>query len=475
MALKKSGASIEVGVTCALCHSTVDAQTGKVVHGAVNADLNSGLLMAMASNTAAFFPHAEIPSLEHFVSERSNTVRASDGRPVKLPDPQRLEDAVDATLLQWPPGSFDSMVDLVGAPSQLPDSFTYEDYPFSWSGAFMAGPFHGLSVQNNNVHALNSDTFVHTDSSRDLFGIDKEVYLATLLQHAASRRFRFDPNVDGVPSAFFAAVDPTPGTPAMNQVVPLPGYPKPSLVAADGLWSTRPGERVWERVNAMSAWQNVLVPPPAPIQAAAETRALGKAVFARAGCASCHSGPGFTNHRIVPVAEIGTEPSRARALQRMGDLLVPPRALSFEQTTPLSRPPREVAVPVSALDPGQIQLAFAQRGSSGGYKVSGLLGLYWSAPYLHDGGVAVGPNAERQLGIPGTSLQRIPPDPSQSLRALVDRNLRARVISANDGNSDLRAVHVRGAGHEFWVDPEAGFGAEEQHALIVYLLTLERG
>jgi hypothetical protein len=36
----------------------------------------------------------------------------------------------------------------------------------------------------------------------------------------------------------------------------------------------------------------------------------------------------------------------------------------------------------------------AHRGSNGGYKVPSLVGLYWSEPYLHDGGVAVGKRIE---------------------------------------------------------------------------------
>jgi hypothetical protein len=475
MAVRRQRGRFQVGITCAACHSTVDPRTGLVVHGAPNADLNSGLLLALAPNSAAFFPHVGLKSLDAFMTERSPTMTAPGGRRVRLPDPDQLEHAVDAQLLKWPPGSFDSMVDLVAAPTQIPDSFTFEDYPYNWSGAFMAGPFRGLSVQSNNVHALNSDPFVHADASARLFGIEKELYLATLLQHAARARYRFDSSTGVVPSAFFASVDPTPGTPGMNEVVRVPTYPQVSLIAPDGLWNTAPGERVWERVNAMSAWQNTLVPPRPPIPRSLERFERGRSVFGRAGCPRCHSGPGFMNHRIVPVEEIGTEPARAHALHDTEKIFTQPVALGFDQKAPLSAQPRSINVPTAELDPQQIQLAFAHGDSLGGYKTPGLSGLFWSAPYLHDGGVAVGADEKTELGAAGTVLRFVAPDPSHSLRALLDRELRARVIEANDASADLQQVHVRGVGHEFWVDSSAGFDSEDQRSLIHYLLLIDDG
>ena len=82
--------------------------------------------------------------------------------------------------------------------------------------------------------------------------------------------------------------------------------------------------------------------------------------------------------------------------------------------------------PLQHLDPEQIKLGFAHGNSPGGYKVKGLIGLYWSAPYLHDGGVAVGPNIKTQLGIPGTltkELNRIRPI---VYGHMVDRRLRRK-------------------------------------------------
>ena len=82
------------------------------------------------------------------------------------------------------------------------------------------------------------------------------------------------------------------------------------------------------------------------------------------------------------------------------------------------------------------------------------------------------PNAQTQCGVPGTLLPGISPDPVHSLRALIDRALRQRVIAANATAPSLQAMHVQGTGHEFWIDAEAGFTPADQGALIQYVFSL---
>jgi hypothetical protein len=94
MPLKFSSGRLKVGISCAVCHSTVDPLTKQVVEGAPNADLNAGLLLALAANSAAYFPHARL------------------GEMAALPDPGVLEETVDASLTKWPPGTFDTTPDL---------------------------------------------------------------------------------------------------------------------------------------------------------------------------------------------------------------------------------------------------------------------------------------------------------------------------------------------------------------------------
>ena len=73
----------------------------------------------------------------------------------------------------------------------------------------------------------------------------------------------------------------------------------------------------------------------------------------------------------------------------------------------------------------------------------------------------------------GTSLRNIQPDPSASLRVLLDRRLRRQAIAANRANSDLQKSNVDGSGHNYWVDKRAGFTTEAQTDLIQFLLSLD--
>jgi hypothetical protein len=464
------GGQVKAGITCAACHATVDPVTKLVVEGAPNADLNAGLLMAMASNSAAYFTHTDISSLREYL--HGLTVETSDGKTARLPDPESLEAAVDANLMKWPKGNFDSTIDMKSNPSQIPDSFTSGDFPFGWSGHAMAGSFKGLSTFNNNVHAQNSDSLTQSEVSRELFGIDKEVYIGTILQNAPNQKYRYTAANGQKPSEFFAKVDPTPGAPGVNEVIKPPSFPKATLVAPDGLIVSSPGTKVNEQNNAMSAWQNTLVPPKPRIESNPEAGTLGRGVFQRAGCISCHAGDAFTNHRIIPAPEIGTDPSRARALKATEKIWGEALIHSPDTPVPIPEGADVLKVPTEGLEPEQIKLAFAKGDSPGGYKTPSLIGLYWTAPYLHDGGVAVGRDPRTQLGVPGTLAKGIQPDPANSLRALVDRELREKVIAANR-EAGLKEVHVQGIGHEYWVDSSKGFDRKEQDALISYLLSLE--
>ena len=93
--VRLSDSGVQAGITCALCHSTVDIASGAVVHGAPNADLNAGLLLALASNSACYFTHTDVDP-RALPTDPKREVRTSDGAQVRLPDPQKLEQAVDA-------------------------------------------------------------------------------------------------------------------------------------------------------------------------------------------------------------------------------------------------------------------------------------------------------------------------------------------------------------------------------------------
>jgi hypothetical protein len=446
----------------------------QVVEGGMNSDFNGGLVLALATNSAAYLGHTPVASLDAYATDPQRTVTRADGTSARLPDPHALEDAVDAGLLQWPPGTFDATTDLVGNPTKINNTFTLGHHPYAWTGIFGAGSFKGLAAITSHVHAIGSDGLSQVASSAFLMGLDPEVYLGTLLQNAARTRYRYVPTQGQTPSTFFAKVDPTPGAPGVNQIVRLPTFPHTSLMSEVGLAGSAPGYRFMEQNNALAAFQNTLIPPPAPLPTTQAIVTRGQAVFVQAGCPQCHAGPDLTNHRVISVSEIGTDPSRAAALKTTEAHYVPPVLYAFDTPVPIPPEARPVAVPTAQLDPQQIQLAFAYGGTSGGYKVPSLIGVYWSAPYLHDGGVAMGPDVQTQCGVPGTLLRGIPPDPVNSLRALIDRGLRQRVIAANATAPSLQAMHVQGTGHEFWVDAEIGFTPADQEALIQYVFSLRQ-
>ncbi|SDI29873.1 electron transport protein [Natribacillus halophilus] len=467
---------MKVGISCALCHASVDMDNGgKVVEGGTNTNLNTGALMAFGSNTASYFTHADVEDLKDFVAETNRTVETTEGEEEALPDVKALEDAVDETLMKWPPGFFDATIDMEANPTQMADSFTFEDHPYSWSGMGTSGPFRGLSTLNNNVQAQGSDALAQAQISDELFDIDPEVYLGTLLQNAANERYRYNPFADEKPSDFFQEVQPFPDSPGVNEVVKLPTYPNVSRISPQGYLASSEGHNVNEQNNAMSAFQNTLVPPEPNRTVDETTLARGEEVFNEAGCLSCHAGRAKTNNRIIPLDEIGTQPSRADSLEDTEKVWDEPLIFSPDTPVPVPERAKILKAPTDHVDEEQKNLGFAHGDSDGGYKVKGLAGVSRHAPYLHDGGVAVGENKEDDLGIPGTFLSDRRPDPFNSMLAVIDRDLRERVIEANQSSQDLRDVNIEGIGHEFWVDEQSGFSSEDQEAIVEYILSLTGG
>ncbi|MCA1991302.1 MAG: hypothetical protein LDL41_04530 [Coleofasciculus sp. S288] len=394
-----------------------------------------------------------------------------------------MEDAVDADFLAWPPGNFTSNGDLNSNPSQIPSSYTHGAWPYSWSGVASIGWFHGLSTLNNAVFGVNADPSTTADASEELLGIDKETYLGAMFQNASNPKFRLPEGAK--PSEFFEKIDPTPGTPGINQVIEMPEYPKGTLFMQNGLMAASPGYRVAEQINGMSAWQNTLAPPPYQATGDREVLKRGAAVFDRAGCVDCHSERYFTNHKVIPQQEVGTQPSRAKASKGFAENFVPPQTYPPNISVPLPPNPPVLPIPTDITPQEDIELAYAQSNPAGGFKVPNLIGLYLTAPYLHDGGVAASSEALQQdedgfkvanpdqLGLPGTLLKGVKPDASASLRVLVDRNLREDAIAANRADERLQRVNVEGIGHNYWVDRQAGFTTQDQTDLIQFLLSID--
>ncbi|MFC0562040.1 electron transport protein [Halalkalibacter alkalisediminis] len=469
--LSVSEGRVRVGISCAACHAAVDRESGMVMEGVPNSDLEAGTLLALATNSSAYFPVAEIESIKDYVRDTSPTVTNAQGEKEALPDPDALEKAVDETLVKWPKGNFDVTADLTANPAQIPDLFTWGDHPYGWNGFAAVGPFKGLTTFNNKVHAFNSDSLSLTDHSSKLLGISKDVFIATILQRAAQDQYRYNPSSKISPTEFKENMDVTPNTVGVNESVKPPNYPDLTMFSPNGTTATSVGTEIGKENNAMSAFQNTLRPPKSKRVVKSETKTAGREVFERAGCIQCHAGPELTNHQIIPVEEIKTEPARAKALRKIGRVLKESYMYAPNTQTPLPPNPKVLPVPEEHIDEEQRNLAYAI-GTNGGYKVKGLIGLETSAPYLHDGGVAVGKDLENELGVAGTLLSGKLPDPYNSLKALIDQELRQKVIQANLAVPDLKDVNVEGIGHEFWVDRTTGFTEKDQEAVIEYLLTL---
>lgn len=363
-AIRKDRAQWRIGVTCAACHSTVDPVSFQVQHGIPNSDLRAGLLLAMASNSAAYVALGSRSDLRSVDGAPAVSVECGEVKPCRVADAPALETAVDARLMQWPPGTFDSIADGKTRPAKFPSVFALPKFPDP-----------AASTRSILRHGFSVDARELAEVAPAALRISAAQYLAQILQAAP------DPSADH----------------------------KPAL-------------RGVEKLGAIAAWRSTL--SPAVYLTDSQSRARGREVFERGGCVRCHSGDRFTSQAFIGASELGSSPAK----------------------------------------------------SAGGYaeklRVPSLIGLAWRAPYLHDGGVAVGPDEEIELGLAGTWMRQIAPDPRASLGALIDRELRKKVVLANRSNSDLRSVWVDGSGHPFWIDPRAGFSQADQQAVIAYLFSL---
>lgn len=472
---------VRVGITCALCHATVNQSTGRIIEGATNIDINLGSLLALASNSAALFRQTDVNPTQ--IPAGDQLYINHDGETAQLPDQQAMENAVDAAFLSWPPGNFVSNGDLVNNSAKVPSSYTHEAYPYAWSGVASIGWFHGLTTLNNAVFGLNADPTTTADSAAAVLGIDKETYLGTMFQNAANPEFRLPEGAR--PSEFFEQIDPTPGSPGLNSTIEMPEYPKGSLFMQNGLMAATAGLPVAAQLNGMSAWQNTLAPPPVETTDPAALQ-RGAQIFTQANCATCHSGRYFTNHQVIAQKEVGTQPARAPASKGFAEQFVPPTTYPSNVPVPLPPDPPVLPVPTDITSQENIELSYALSDPAGGYKVTKLIGLYLHMPYLHDGGVAASATAlepdedgwfriadPNQIGMVGTLMQSIKPDAAASLRMLLDRDLREPMIAANRANSDLQRSNVDGSGHAYWVDAASGFTAQDQSDLVQFLLSLD--
>ncbi|PIG95249.1 di-heme oxidoredictase family protein [Gloeocapsopsis sp. IPPAS B-1203] len=496
------GLKTDGNITCAVCHIAT-TNTGKRLKGVPNGDLNASFFVALAPNSAAGFARLKINPLDPKYQGNGRTIIDSRNNLVKLPDPQKIEAAFDDAVLDIPLGQFESSPDGISNTTQIPNVFTFKTHPYAADGQFAVGPFAGLSAINNGVHSSEINLLAAAQLSAQTLGIDPEVYLGVVLQNAVDPLLRlpkWGPPIK--PSQWLRLIAPDPLKAELEAQIPAPGtgnYPqlKPSLFTYNGLIFS-PNTNSQDigsgpflfASNAMSAWQNSLVPPPnrsrenqQALQSGSVQR--GAKVFEQANCATCHIPPFFTDNVIHPLREINTNPARAKSRLDLNNLLVPPKIYTFNNPVPIPANAEVLDVPTAGISDSPTSLPKGLL-PDGGYKTTPLRGLYLSAPYLHDGGVAVRSGALQVrsdgrfsvvdptgLGLTGTLSIGKPADAASSLRALVDRNLRAQVVAVNKANSALVRSNLDGTGHHFYVDSSAGFTPAQQTDLVNFLLALD--
>ncbi|MEH2408429.1 di-heme oxidoredictase family protein [Nostoc sp.] len=490
-------------ITCALCHATL-SNNAKILAGVPNGELAIQLFIALAPNTAAGFARLNFNPLDPQYKGNGKTIIDSKGNKVELPDPKKFEKAFDDAVLDVPFGHFESSPDGIRDSTQIPSLFTFKNHPYAASGEGAVGPFAGLSSLNNGVHSSEINLLAAAQLSAETLGIDPEVYIGTFLQNAAVKSLRLPEGVTVKPSEWLRGVIAPNSTQAeLEDQIPAPGtgtYPnlRPSLFTYNGLVFSpntgKPGDIASGTFlfaeNAMSAFQNSLVPP--ANQTSENWQALnsnsvkrGAKVFEKANCATCHIPPFFTDNKIHPIDEIRTNPARAQSHLALNKLLVPPKLYTFNTPVPIPANAEVLDLPTQGISDSPTTLPKGIL-PKGGYKTTSLRGLYVSAPYLHDGGAAVRAGSlkvdsngsftvvnKSGLGLSGTLSQSIPADAASSLRALVDRDLRTLVVKANKANPSLVRSNLDGTGHDFYVDRQAGFNSNQQADLINFLLALD--
>ena len=372
-----------------------------------------------------------------------------------------------------------------------------------------------MAVISTAVHTSEINLLAAAQQSGPTIDVDTEVYIAVALQNAADPQVRYAPSLSVPPSAFLAAIRAAdPNRAELEDQVQQPQaatYPnlEPSLVTYDGLiFSPDTGKandvasgNFMYAINAMSAFQNTINTPPNTSAANAAAIADGSVergaqVFVRAGCQGCHSGPTFNDGKVHPESEIGTNPARGENHLAFAPLLVAPKVYPFDTPVTNGEVPAgttTIELPTQGYSPTPTSLPFGLE-PGGGYKTTTLRGLWFTAPYLHDGGVSIAPGAlvagphgwfvpaeivggaPVGFGSPYTTVQALPADPANSLRALLDRTLRAEVVAVNAGynGGKLTLINIQGVGHDFYVDAESGWATPaNQTDLINFLLALD--
>jgi hypothetical protein len=564
------GGKFRIGLSCALCHYSLDVdwdgkpdlkwvRPDQPTPGSLykpehawaigNQDIALGWIFASAQNTIAGFENSGTGENATPDSARQWARWVYANYETQAADTKH---SVDKGLLIFPRGFADDTPDGIHNPVQFPSLFTNRNWPYNYDGVML-----NASDRNNNVWTGGIDPTQLVALCKDRAGRTAELvfwekkglytelsadeYAEIFVRHSPAgkndpaQRERLRDDITGVS-------DGVPGLLNSDSVVLLKGVPniiprdifdkaenkdriresrqfgsdgakRGALIALLGTRVVTPpairnkynvaelerkyglnsDEFVTEAVSMMLDW---VEPPPNLSKLLSNARdaglvAKGSQVFKDEGCAKCHAGPFFTNNTIIPLKEIGTDDSRAAATRPLQTFFAP----KYDPRT---------GTAVSGGLAGFLSKFFG--GERTGYKVVTLRYLWGSAPYLHDGGVAV--TLRPELQATGDDLQNLlrrsdsekifgvaqilaarDANPASyaranaalSLQALLLSSERDKVIAANKagvheipGGSarvSMASIHIQGVGHNFWVNDEAG--GDRITALVAFLLSLD--
>lgn len=320
-----------VGLTCAWCHSRADdlvhVGVGRRLDGVPNVRLAFGEVIAWGERSRAYLPFVNVSG-----TGRGPSVDLDEGT-----DPADLEDDVDAALRAWPRGQADILPDGVGNPTDIPSLFVVRPHgPYLWDGSFSgagdASQYFATVVLDPTVLATPTGRAFLTDGS-------------------------FWP-VGETLSAEYQRV--------LTAIDPKAAWPRATIFRAsalnlfhDALDARFRVKR--EDITALTAYLAGVLPPE-PRTPDERTIDAGRRAFRRSGCNTCHLEAPGQSGAVVPLATLvpGYRPARETPVAESPDLGYDDRI---------------------ALTPGEDSIARR------GYKVPSLLGLWLSAPYLHDGSV----------------------------------------------------------------------------------------
>lgn len=294
----------KVGVSCAFCHSITDKSVaslptggsiGKRIDGPTPQNLNVGAVFALAANTRALYPMAQLKG-----ADGTSIGRAPSAMGLTRDSTEQQFDAYFGNPDFYPIGMFDDTLDGNGNPMHIVPFFR-TDLAAPWG---TAGEFARLDQFNNVVFsALLDPTTILTPGGRTFLDV-----VAPMAGDRMAEDYAAVLAATGVTNHPYVR-----NSTAANITVTTPGDP-------DGAFGFRVDDRKLLDLNAYTD----SLPAPAGDMTDPAAIARGRELFrGSAGCTSCHNvdQTKFVPPFVLPMATVfpGDEPTIL--IQRMAPLV----------------------------------------------------------------------------------------------------------------------------------------------------------